>query len=78
MLTAAWIQVNSGNESVTAVFKTTSSGFKAAGSVIAKSKCWSMLKGGFTVDESGPAELYFEVLNSTFLNVLDMTFLQLL
>ncbi|KAB1208368.1 Endo-1,4-beta-xylanase [Morella rubra] len=62
---AAWIQVNSGNESVTAVFKTTSSGFKAAGSVIARSKCWSMLKGGFTVDESGPAELYFESKNSS-------------
>lgn len=77
MRTAAWIQVTSGNESVTAVFKT-SSGFKAAGSVIAKSKCYSMLKGGFTVDESGPAELYFEVLNSNFLNVLDVTFLQLL
>lgn len=57
----AWIQVSSGsNVTVTAVFKT-STGFKHAGSTIAESNCWSMLKGGLTVDESGPAQLYFEV-----------------
>ncbi|KAJ8763345.1 hypothetical protein K2173_002228 [Erythroxylum novogranatense] len=56
---SAWIQLSQGSGHVTAIFKTTS-GFKYAGAVIAESKCWSMLKGGFTTDESGPVDLYFE------------------
>ncbi|KAL5561382.1 hypothetical protein UlMin_031129 [Ulmus minor] len=56
---SAWIQVSHGSVPVTAVFKT-SSGSKHAGSTIAEPSCWSMLKGGLTVDESGPAELYFQ------------------
>ncbi|KAI6701480.1 hypothetical protein NL676_015804 [Syzygium grande] len=56
---SAWVQVNEGKIPVRAVFKTIS-GFKHAGAVIAESNCWSMIKGGLTVDESGPAELYFE------------------
>lgn len=44
-----------------AVFKTVS-GFTHAGAIVAESKCWTMLKGGLTVDASGPAELYFEVI----------------
>ena len=47
---------------ITATFKTSSNGFKHAGSLVAKSQCWSFLKGGLSVDDSGPAELYFEVL----------------
>lgn len=43
-----------------AVFKKNGE-YKHAGSVIAESKCWSMLKGGLTVDESGHADLFFEV-----------------
>lgn len=39
----------------------TNSGFSHAGAVVAQSGCWSMLKGGLTVDSSGPAEIYFEV-----------------
>ena len=46
---------------VTAPVKTTTR-LKFAGAIFAESNCWSMLKGGFTADESGPAELYFEVL----------------
>lgn len=57
----AWLQVNTGKAPVSAVFKTNGE-YKHAGSVIAESKCWSMLKGGLTVDESGPGELYFEVI----------------
>ncbi|CAN6826682.1 unnamed protein product [Brassica oleracea] len=56
---SAWLQVNNGKAPVSAVFKTNGE-YKHAGSVIAESKCWSMLKGGLTVDESGPGELYFE------------------
>ncbi|KAL1215825.1 Endo-1,4-beta-xylanase 5 [Cardamine amara subsp. amara] len=61
---SAWLQVNKGNAPVRAVFKTNGE-FKLAGSVVAESKCWSMLKGGLTVDESGPAELYFESEDAT-------------
>lgn len=57
------MQVNEGKIPVRAVFKTIS-GFKHAGAVIAESNCWSMIKGGLTVDESGPAQLYFEVTDS--------------
>ncbi|KAK7264164.1 hypothetical protein RJT34_31768 [Clitoria ternatea] len=56
---SAWIQVNEGNVPIKAVVKTTK-GFKFAGVIFAESKCWSMLKGGFTADTSGPAELVFE------------------
>lgn len=45
---------------VAAIFKT-ASGFERAGEIIAESSCWSMLKGGLTVEASGAAELYFEV-----------------
>ena len=57
----AWIQVSEGIAPVRAVFKTVT-GFMHAGAIVAQSKCWSMLKGGLTVDASGPAELYFEVI----------------
>lgn len=58
---SAWIQVSgTRNVPVSAVFKT-SQGFKPAGSVIAQAGCWSMLKGGLTVDfASSPAELFFQ------------------
>nr|VDD00219.1 unnamed protein product [Brassica oleracea] len=61
---SAWLQVSQGNSPVRAVFKKNGE-YKHAGSVIAESKCWSMLKGGLTVDESGPADLYFESEDTT-------------
>ncbi|XP_039158396.1 endo-1,4-beta-xylanase 5 [Eucalyptus grandis] len=61
---SAWVQVSDGKIPVQAIFKTTR-GFKHAGAVIAESNCWSMIKGGLTVDESGPAELYFESKNTS-------------
>ncbi|KAI3867632.1 hypothetical protein MKW98_006009 [Papaver atlanticum] len=60
---SAWIQVSHGKGPVTAVFKTTD-GFTFAGSAVARSGCWSMLKGGLTVDSSGYAELYFQSNNT--------------
>lgn len=59
-LNAAWLQVSQGNATVVAIFKTMS-GFQHAGWVVAKSGCWSMLKGGLIVNSSGPVDLYFEV-----------------
>ena len=64
MLLVAWLQLSQGNAPVRAVFKKNGE-YKLAGSVIAESKCWSMLKGGLTVDESGPADLLFEVSSYT-------------
>ncbi|EOA18252.1 hypothetical protein CARUB_v10006745mg, partial [Capsella rubella] len=61
---SAWLQVSIGNAPVSAVFKKNGEAMHA-GSVVAESKCWSMLKGGLTVDESGPADLYFESENTT-------------
>ncbi|XVE49333.1 hypothetical protein DITRI_Ditri01bG0074400 [Diplodiscus trichospermus] len=61
---SAWIQISEGKAPVKAVFKTIT-GFKHAGAVVAESKCWSMLKGGLTVDASGHAELYFESHNTS-------------
>ncbi|KAG7545178.1 Glycoside hydrolase family 10 domain [Arabidopsis suecica] len=61
---SAWLQVSKGKAPVKAVFKKNGE-YKHAGSVVAESKCWSMLKGGLTVDESGPAELYFESEDTT-------------
>ncbi|KAL5988224.1 hypothetical protein ACLOJK_035987 [Asimina triloba] len=56
---SAWIQVSEGNTPVAAVFKTRG-GFVHAGSVAPQSGCWSMLKGGLTVEISGLYQLYFE------------------
>ncbi|XP_062177687.1 endo-1,4-beta-xylanase 5-like isoform X2 [Alnus glutinosa] len=61
---SAWLQVSDGNVAVNAVFNTTT-GFKHAGTVTAKTNCWSMLKAGLTVNASGPAELYFESKNAS-------------
>ncbi|KAF6139069.1 hypothetical protein GIB67_010795 [Kingdonia uniflora] len=60
---SAWIQVSKGSVLVTVSFKT-KSGFMNAGGVLAESGCWTMLKGGLTVDTSGPAEIYFESKNT--------------
>ncbi|KAF2294405.1 hypothetical protein GH714_010499 [Hevea brasiliensis] len=61
---SAWIQVSKGRIPVSAVFKT-QTGYILAGSIFAESSCWSMLKGGFTVDASGSAQLYFESNNTS-------------
>ncbi|XP_019465285.1 PREDICTED: uncharacterized protein LOC109363475 [Lupinus angustifolius] len=56
---SGWIQVTGSNVLVKATLKT-SKGYTLAGATYAESHCWSMIKGGFTADTSGPAELYFE------------------
>ncbi|KAK3011918.1 hypothetical protein RJ639_010496 [Escallonia herrerae] len=57
---SAWLQVSVGEADVVAKFKTPA-GSKYVDWGFARSGCWSMLKGGLIVDNSGPAELYFEV-----------------
>ncbi|KAK9677321.1 hypothetical protein RND81_11G136300 [Saponaria officinalis] len=57
---SAWIQVSAKrNVTVNAIFKT-NEGYKYGGGVVANVGCWSMLKGGVSVDSSGFAQLYFE------------------
>ncbi|KAK9054722.1 hypothetical protein SSX86_025801 [Deinandra increscens subsp. villosa] len=61
---SAWLQVSHGDAIVVATFKTPT-GFHNAGSTEAKSGCWSMLKGGLTVNKSGSVQLYFQSENPT-------------
>ncbi|KAK3011925.1 hypothetical protein RJ639_010503 [Escallonia herrerae] len=67
--------VSDGSADVAAVFKTPT-GSKHAGWVTAKAGCWSMLKGGLTVDASGPAVLYFESYDTVVDILADSTSLQ--
>ena len=60
---AAWLQVSNSGVDVKAVVKDPSGSFIPAGTVVAKAGCWTMLKGGMTAYSSGPAELYFEVVD---------------
>ncbi|GER36378.1 Endo-1,4-beta-xylanase C, partial [Striga asiatica] len=60
---SAWLQVSNAEADIAAVFKSNTS-YVIAGWVTAKKGCWSFLKGGLTVNESGPAQLYFESQNS--------------
>ncbi|XP_047342176.1 endo-1,4-beta-xylanase 5-like [Impatiens glandulifera] len=56
---SAWLQVSSGNASIYAIFKSPS-GYHKAGITVAQSGCWSMLKGGLSMNVSESAQLYFE------------------
>ncbi|KAM3401100.1 hypothetical protein ACQJBY_005722 [Aegilops geniculata] len=57
---SAWLQVSSGTAVVRSVFKDPNGAFIAGGATVARSGCWSMLKGGMTAFASGPGELFFE------------------
>ncbi|KAL4579984.1 hypothetical protein LXL04_016156 [Taraxacum kok-saghyz] len=57
---SAWVQISHGDEAtVVATFRTPTS-FYNAGLTKAKSGCWSMLKGGLTVNQSSSSQLYFQ------------------
>ncbi|KAL9244741.1 hypothetical protein vseg_018478 [Gypsophila vaccaria] len=57
---SAWIQVSAKrNVIIEAIFKT-NKGYQYGGGVVANAGCWSMLKGGVSVDSSGLAQLYFQ------------------
>ncbi|XP_059650100.1 endo-1,4-beta-xylanase 5-like [Cornus florida] len=61
---SAWVQISEGNEIVAAKFRNSQKISMTVGSVIAQSGCWSMIKGGLTVNVTMPAELYFESQNT--------------
>ncbi|XP_022867887.1 uncharacterized protein LOC111387548 [Olea europaea var. sylvestris] len=56
---SAWVQISEGKETVAAFLKIPDQESIVIGSVVAKSGCWSMLKGGFTIDQKMTAQLYF-------------------
>ncbi|KAL0335090.1 UNVERIFIED_CONTAM: Endo-1,4-beta-xylanase 4 [Sesamum radiatum] len=60
----AWLQLDKGKDIVSAFLKIPNGQSIIVGSVIAKSGCWSMLKGGFTVHENMKAEIYFTSKNT--------------
>ncbi|KAL0365171.1 UNVERIFIED_CONTAM: Endo-1,4-beta-xylanase 4 [Sesamum angustifolium] len=60
----AWLQLDKGKDIVSAFLEIPNGQSIIVGSVIAKSGCWSMLKGGFTVHENMKAEIYFTSKNT--------------
>ncbi|KAM0892887.1 hypothetical protein ACQ4PT_025465 [Festuca glaucescens] len=58
---SAWLQISSGTAEVKAMFQQAPNGaYIIGGTTVAKSGCWSMLKGGMTAYSSGQAEFFFE------------------
>nr|XP_033513178.1 endo-1,4-beta-xylanase 5-like [Nicotiana tomentosiformis] len=63
-VTSAWVQVSQGDMIHVALAFGTAFGIQRSGWAIARSGCWSMLKGGFVLNISGPVELYLEANNT--------------
>ena len=61
MKISAWVQVSEGSETVAVVFRPAKGDAMRGGRVIAKSGCWSLLKGGMVANFSSPVEIFFEV-----------------
>ncbi|KAK6136479.1 hypothetical protein DH2020_029775 [Rehmannia glutinosa] len=57
-------KTDKGSETVSAFYTSTNYHTVLIGSVVAKSGCWSMLKGGFTAYENMKAELHFSTNNT--------------
>uniref|UniRef100_A0ACD5VMQ9 Uncharacterized protein n=1 Tax=Avena sativa TaxID=4498 RepID=A0ACD5VMQ9_AVESA len=57
---SAWLQVSSGEAEVKAIFQAPNGAYIGGGAIVARSGCWSMLKGGMTAYSSGQAEFFFE------------------
>ncbi|MCD7449642.1 hypothetical protein HAX54_000872 [Datura stramonium] len=62
---SAWVQLSEGSDIVVAmIYNSVQETVATVGSVIAKSGCWSMIKGGLTVDHNAPAVLHFQCNNT--------------
>ncbi|KAK3034827.1 hypothetical protein RJ639_033732 [Escallonia herrerae] len=61
---SAWVQISEGKETVVVALRDSSKPRMVIGSVLAQSGCWSMVKGGITVNVSKTFELYFESNNT--------------
>ena len=71
---SAWVQINEGKETVVAAFRNFDDQKMVVGSIIAQCGCWSMLKGGFSANQTTSFELYFEVHHTSFLFLLAFYF----
>lgn len=60
LLFEAWVQVSHGDAHVALVFRGPF-GIQHTGWAIARSGCWSMLKGGLILTTSAHVDLYLEV-----------------
>ncbi|KAL6545806.1 hypothetical protein OROGR_009680 [Orobanche gracilis] len=60
---SAWLQVDRGTETVSVYYTGIDNRTRTIGSVVAKSGCWSMLKGGFTAEEDIKAAIHFSTLD---------------
>ncbi|XP_004230568.2 endo-1,4-beta-xylanase 5-like isoform X2 [Solanum lycopersicum] len=62
---SAWVQLSEGSDTVVAmIYNSAQKTVITVGSVIAKSGCWSMIKGGLTVDHNAHSELHFQSNNT--------------
>ncbi|KAL9174517.1 hypothetical protein ABFS82_02G057300 [Erythranthe guttata] len=61
---SAWFQIDEGSEIISAFVQEPNGTNVIVGSVIAKSGCWSMLKGGFEVDQNMKVQLFFASKNT--------------
>uniref|UniRef100_M1AXY6 Endo-1,4-beta-xylanase C n=1 Tax=Solanum tuberosum TaxID=4113 RepID=M1AXY6_SOLTU len=62
---SAWVQLSEGSDTVVAmIYNSAQKTVIIVGSVIAKSGCWSMIKGGLTVDHNAPSVLHFQSNNT--------------
>ncbi|XP_011088132.1 uncharacterized protein LOC105169441 [Sesamum indicum] len=61
---SAWLRLDEGKEIVSAYLRIPNGQNRIVGSVLAESGCWSMLKGGFAVDENVKAWLFFACRNT--------------
>ncbi|KAL7583308.1 hypothetical protein Lser_V15G45005 [Lactuca serriola] len=62
---SAWVQISHGDDATVVATFRTPTGFYDVGLTMAKSGCWSMLKGGITVNQSGSTQLYFQSKNTS-------------
>lgn len=62
---SAWVQINRGKEMVVAAYKNSRNQTITVGSVLAQSGCWSLLKGGISVDITTSVDLYFQGNNTS-------------
>ena len=61
MTVSAWVQVSEGSEAIAVVFRPTKGDLTHGGRVIAKSGCWTLLKGGMVANFSSLVDVFFEV-----------------
>ncbi|XP_062106871.1 endo-1,4-beta-xylanase 5-like [Humulus lupulus] len=62
---SAGIQVSEGSEDVTVVFKSKKGHLIHGGTAIAKSGCWTLLKGGMVANFSSPVDIFFQSKNTS-------------